>query len=485
MLARPCFDALGSARVELAGVLPAAASEAMLQAHLAVHGPAKERLETGGDAWNALVARYGAEGVERESFQLLQALLGSVDGRRFPEGSPKESRRRLLQVSAWLERVNSAEVADALRGEDCVLKQALLHLSARSTRAASRCLAPGYPRLAWLCAALGGHVGGSMRRQLLSRELSGWPSKPCMPKGVADVLEVLAGEVSGPAARCQWRGAFGLFLWYGAKEVGEDALKEAVERFCAWYEQRARPRSLQLALLKLAAFGWEDYGQAVEWRTYSNSALDVAVAWHVCDLLGGSDRLTVQYAEQLEMQGLWHWAVYVAGGSHATLQEELVQRHVKPTPALEPEERFAAPLVGAEVVWSAKAVCAEAAHKWVCAAQCWRQVPTGASMVATLLLERIVQPAMSALDPVEGVHELLEWVCGTPATRPELELFRRHFAGAAPAADSVELLGAALRAAPALKACVREVQQTLWQQVWEGGSYEESIDALIEAVLDP
>ncbi len=42
----------------------------------------------------------------------------------------------------------------------------------------------------------------------------------------------------------------------------------------------------------------------IPWR-YSRDPLDVALAWHVADLLGGCAQLTLHFAEQLEMLGCW------------------------------------------------------------------------------------------------------------------------------------------------------------------------------------
>lgn len=196
-------------------------------------------------------------------------------------------------------------------------------------------LQPQYPRLAMVCAAMGGHAGGSTRRQLLQKQLQAWPSLPFMPTPVLRLYKLLAGEIPAVAGHTlDWRTAFGLFFWYAAQE---EPMAEALREY-EYFRRKdgAASPDLQLNLLRLGrTVPWADFAKHVDWMTYTREPLDVALAWHVADLLGGSDRLTLQYAEQLEMLGLWHWATYVLGlGGHQALQEEVVARHVEATAQL-------------------------------------------------------------------------------------------------------------------------------------------------------
>jgi hypothetical protein len=256
-------------------------------------------------------------------------------------------------------------------------------------------------------------------------------------------------------------------------------------------------RDLQLNLLRLGrAVPWTDFAPQVDWMTYSRDPLDVALAWHVADLLGGCTQLTLHFAEQLEMLGCWEWAVYVLGlhEEHLALQEEVVARHVSARAAqLEPAEVFVVPLVGKEMVWSAKAVKAQFERSYVVAALCFKEVPAP-DHVTQLLLEHIIASAMSALDgatALEPVKELLTWLDGQPIKNSDsaaaVALFRQHLMAAPDSQDGhglMEAVAALLEqrgSRAELRACARDVQRHVSAHAWANGSYEEELDALIAA----
>lgn len=141
-------------------------------------------------------------------------------------------------------------------------------------------------------------------------------------------------------------------------------------------------------------------------------------------------------------------------------------------------------LVTAPAVWSAKGVRAESEHAYVVAAQCYKEVPAP-DHVAKLLLENIIEPAVSSLETadLEVVTELLVWLEPHPVMRPDwasaVELFRQHLTGETDWATVVGLLTQLLQQPHPLRSCVRDIQRQLWSERWHDGSYEEAVDALI------
>lgn len=214
-----------------------------------------------------------------------------------------------------------------------------------AVRAAIAC---GDFRLATLVA----HCAGSpAAREDLAAQLKLWSEQGALQGFDPErwrAYEVLAGNVEAATAQLDWKRCLGLYLWLGTEP--SSALGEALKAYeASWTEGRAAaPRPIYLGgdTLTLedprggAAAGGKSGGEAKDLlyhllhvydepgyplaaalapATVSASPLSSSLAWHLRGMLvslGVPDMarpaaLHFSFAAELEIAGLWKWAVYV------------------------------------------------------------------------------------------------------------------------------------------------------------------------------
>jgi hypothetical protein len=226
--------------------------------------------------------------------------------------------------------------------------------------------------------------------------------------------------------------------------------------------------------------------------TYQSSPLDVSLAWHICDLLGGHGRLGMQYAEQLEMLGQWHWATYVlALDEKLDLLEDVIARNATGSPTVEALEDVASRWVpnGIETVWIAKAMRAEVEKSFLISAQCYQQVEKH-DEVARLLLDHVLEAVMTEGDgrPNLGtIRDLLSWLDLSHVAPERLELvrvFKHHLAGDGRLISAEHVQNLAFQLSEPHAHLVRDLlEQNWWKLTWDEGTFEQSIDRLIAEVI--
>jgi hypothetical protein len=326
---------------------------------------------------------------------------------------------------------------------------------------------------------------------LLEKQLESW-SAAHMPEDIFCIYQLLAGEVDAVAHRAlDWRTAFAMFLWYSPRE---GTLHNALDDYDNFARKAGSSvNDVQLNLIRLGrSVAWEDAARHLDWMTYQASPLDVSLAWHLCDLLGGHDRLTLQYAEQLEMLGYWHWATYVLSlGEKIDLAEDVIARNVAVSPTMEADEAVASRWVphGNETVWIAKAMRAEVEKAFLIAARCYKEVEKH-DEVARLLLDHVLDAVMTEGDGMPNlgtIRELLSWLDLSHVVPERIELvqlFKHHFAGDGRLASSEHVQSLALQLSKPHAHLVRDLlDQNWWKLTWDEGTFEQSVDRLIAEVI--
>ena len=187
----------------------------------------------------------------KETFRLVNAAFGDSDGLlQYSKGnlnyatmSEPMKRRAVLCISDWLRSVNTtslrpkfralqeeARVTGALTDHEMsanLLESAFLNLCCNNVPGAVRDVMKSplpYEHLALTMAAAGGKTG-RLSRAAMARQVAAWEkiqAEELMPAECWRLWSVIGGSLDSPAmALNDWRAAFGLFLWYRARDEGE------------------------------------------------------------------------------------------------------------------------------------------------------------------------------------------------------------------------------------------------------------------------
>lgn len=224
-------------------------------------------------------------------------------------GVEQRFRRQLL--SDWLEEAVFEATQKELHHDDPKPEDIVTLLSGnRIDEAALLCLKTNNVHLGTVVSMIG--EGGDTRADAQA-QLDHWRSSNALgliPEYVQHVYELAAGNVDVviKSRKLDWLREFGLRLWYGTGDVTE--IKKAIEPITA-----SSP-SWDLRLLRLFA------GKYNLEKTLSGAAFDTAVPWVLCVFFlqyhaaqapETADRLTLQYASQLESLGQIPQALLVLG----------------------------------------------------------------------------------------------------------------------------------------------------------------------------
>eukprot|EP00455_Lapot_gusevi_P039243 TRINITY_DN4398_c0_g1_i3.p1 TRINITY_DN4398_c0_g1~~TRINITY_DN4398_c0_g1_i3.p1 ORF type:complete len:556 (+),score=158.53 TRINITY_DN4398_c0_g1_i3:130-1668(+) len=258
---------------------------------------------------------------------------------------------RKMAVSRWLEQTLEAEMKDELKSmapSDPNTMWTLLSVN-RVTEAVEKAWELGDFRLATIISQIGsdGHL-----REVLERQLKAWAHK-----GVNDLIDpphrriyqLLAGDLHD-ATELSWLRGLGLLMWYN-----QPAERSLADLLCLDYERhgasmslpmphyRARPRSqlsraehehfeaarradraeydVRYNLLQLYCSRQHPLHHLVRPASLSAAPLDFHMAFFLHDIVqylnldypdgGLITQLHMDFALQLELLGLWHWAIYI------------------------------------------------------------------------------------------------------------------------------------------------------------------------------
>eukprot|EP00930_Biecheleria_cincta_P057441 TRINITY_DN43374_c0_g1_i1.p1 TRINITY_DN43374_c0_g1~~TRINITY_DN43374_c0_g1_i1.p1 ORF type:complete len:771 (-),score=129.86 TRINITY_DN43374_c0_g1_i1:63-2375(-) len=188
---------------------------------------------------------------------------------------------------------------------------------------------------------------------------------------------------------------------------------------------RSAPSDIQFNALRVAAGLAPLDISLFDYATYSSDPMDVALSWHFSVLLlalkGGEEaasasagqafqRLTQQYCQALELQGLSQWAVYVAhfvseGHARAALVRRLVHSHAKSDlglgslcisgqPGVDEAPKPHWPGVPASWLWRARALSCEETQNWSGALACWLRSGEAGDRAVTIATCYLVGPTM-------------------------------------------------------------------------------------------
>lgn len=379
---------------------------------------------------------------------------------------PQMTRRMALNISDWFRTVNTRKLMPAIqdlekkaeiRGESAenasayLLEAAFLNLCANNVQDATRQILKcpvSYEMLAWAVAAMGGRVNSTPARALMKKQVDQWMNdkvESMMPEEVWKIWSLLGLDLDSTAAEAvDWRTSFAIYLWYRDDQDNEfsDAFnlyKEGCDNDAHKVQLAVPPYMSQNAgdgydlqfMICLAAAGHIDIDDFTKFdaKTYSKDRLDVAQSWHVCTILAmfkqhltrqhecfGAEacedksrqvlgNLTASFIEQLEMLGLWEWAVFVSTLScDASVSRAIIDRHIQlddQTPIL---KRFNVPNAWIEC---GKALRAKYLKEYALAVDLY--IAGGEHLMAlNILLDELFYPAV--LVELTGGCRLWHWI---------------------------------------------------------------------------
>ncbi|CAJ1384685.1 unnamed protein product [Effrenium voratum] len=407
---------------------------------------------------HAAVGCFGEVGAE--AFELANALFAARSKHqamlRLSWWLARVNRRTVRQ---FLERrlplrqgLVTAERADAQS-----LEAAFHHLTANSVGSALKELknaageGPHFDRLATILAACGGTFLPGQQRRWLRQQVEDWKRQrtpDLMSPELWRIYQLLAGDLEVVRDALDWRTAFGVVFWYGQREesAGDDALAKVVASFMdavkrqgslsrirpvpsyvlatrapddclgLWTGTMRRPKddpgSLQFTAIEMAASCHGSDVVHFDYKTYTNDPLDISLSWHFAVLMlalqgeAGEpagvafQRLTQQYCEHLQQQGLPQWAVYVAHfvsehRARASLVRQLLITHAKAVPLdFGSEEEAIWPKLPANWLWHARAIACEQARDWCGALFCWLRCGGEEARAVTIACGYLLGPAL-------------------------------------------------------------------------------------------
>lgn len=273
----------------------------------------------------------------------------------------KEARARKEKLSDYLKEMVERDAFAQADNEPTAARIAFALLTAKNIdRACAIITEDGNLRLATLLSLIG---GSQEMRDDIKDQLESWGERGVLseiPVEIRALYELVAGntcfskgvdEPPEDAAKSfymaqefklDWKRAFALKLWYGILQ--DDDISVAVKAYQAdldtYPAQVPRPTlsaksdeiDIVWGLLKVYSESAEFPLESVlSWKDSSSPTIDHRLAWQLrtlisrrqfCDFSRGqtedeqvapalADQVTVQYASQLELAGMWEWAVFV------------------------------------------------------------------------------------------------------------------------------------------------------------------------------
>lgn len=221
-----------------------------------------------------------------------------------PIDSPLSHVKRKLAVSRWLSEVVSPDVEHELLSTPAGPATVYKLLSGNQIeRAVNAAIDAGDLRLATLVSQVGHDL-----RQEMQAQLDDWRESRAdalMSDDYRRLYALMAGEVDGTGL--EWLRVFGLHLWYASD--AEDPVEVAVKSFAS---SDAVPTSdARWTMLKIFALG-DSIDSLADPKAYEMDSYARRLQWHLLQGLEGvDDRLTKEYAEELEAGGLIEQAAFV------------------------------------------------------------------------------------------------------------------------------------------------------------------------------
>jgi len=310
---------------------------------------------------------------ETQIWKMASILFDDVDDKSIPATDLfmrlyYRDRIRKDELSAFLEQLVLADVEKDVRAATSPEEVAVAYLSGHRVEDACGVLLEGGDyRLASVLPLIGGDVRtrGEMHKQLAKWRQDGALAEISIP--IRAMYELLSGNTNysegvefpmedvTPAFYISerfgldWKRTFGLRLWYDIFE--DEKLEEAVRRYTQdmkeshnlknlqrpipWYQEPGvdhsklahqkdpnfTPTDILWELLSLHSKDSMTLENVLHPRNISASPIDYRISWQLKSMFvekqvrefadpAVAERLTVEYAWQLEVQGQWEWAVF-------------------------------------------------------------------------------------------------------------------------------------------------------------------------------
>lgn len=218
-----------------------------------------------------------------------------------------EASLRKQRLSQWLEKAVYEQVQSEL-GDNAVENIVTLLTGNRVEEACAACLKTNNVHLGVVISMMGSSASA---RSTAQAQLDHWRSTNAMdliPEYTQQVYQLAAGNIHYvcKARKLDWLREFGLRLWFGRDRNISASIEQVQSSSSDW----------DLRLLRLYA------GKYNLEQTLNGKAFDTAVPWVLCafflqghakDVPATTDRLTLQYAAQLESMGQVENALLVLG----------------------------------------------------------------------------------------------------------------------------------------------------------------------------
>ncbi|XP_059161222.1 nuclear pore complex protein Nup98-Nup96-like isoform X2 [Physella acuta] len=337
----------------------------------------------------------------------------------------RERQLRREALSQWLSETGASKVATemethAIGAEDC-LQAIFSKLTVREISEA--CFLAQRNRDHRLALLLAQAIGSTASRQMLMMQLQKWAeleASQFISKVRQKIYCLLAGQLVwyskdqeiNTCEKLDWKRSLALHLWFKCPPNSsvQQALRQYQQGFqgdehsqpyCAaplppYLEEESQDsldsseKIFDTAYHLLCLYADRTYGleDLLSPTSSTVSHLDYRLSWHLLEILEAlqykhlsthhTDSIHVNYASQLEAQGLWHWAAFVLlhikdsfHRYNATLS--LLQRHLQVGEVLTNQETFLVEKLNIPVKWlhQAKAIRARQEGNHEAEAQHW------------------------------------------------------------------------------------------------------------------
>eukprot|EP01102_Stenamoeba_stenopodia_P013508 TRINITY_DN4393_c0_g2_i1.p1 TRINITY_DN4393_c0_g2~~TRINITY_DN4393_c0_g2_i1.p1 ORF type:complete len:498 (-),score=118.87 TRINITY_DN4393_c0_g2_i1:28-1521(-) len=273
-------------------------------------------------------------------WKLVKVLFFSVEKRELATKSDVEVHARRNALAKWLADWVQPEVNTEIENQSTVpFKNILSYLTGNRVRDATReAYRTGNPRLAVLTSQIASYDPDMMAD--IASQIEQWSKdKTTLNADLVKIYQLLKGDVKAVSAGLDWPRVFGLLLWYKKPLSSGQSLRDTLADLRSLVKPSvllpngdvvANSNDVFFRLFQL--YAEQEQGghlasssssllSVIDPTGYTLNRFDYHLTWHLQIVLAGLGKIrfnlaeylkvTANYALQLELSGLWQWALYV------------------------------------------------------------------------------------------------------------------------------------------------------------------------------
>ena len=198
--------------------------------------------------------------------------------------------------------------------------------------------------------------GSPQVREYLLEQLDKWNSlgaSDFVEDSRMKVYQLLCGDVASVSKEVGWVRALGMFLWFDCSPT--DGVADAFKRYCnavkqtfcakplPWYlakesDSTSTLQDMSFHLVSLFCDRTHSLNSLFNPLTWTANELDYSLSWHIFSVLTGIgfqhlpllkvQQIHMSYMSQLEVLGLWEWAVFIALHIEDNMERETAVRDI-------------------------------------------------------------------------------------------------------------------------------------------------------------